>query len=157
MTYELLDGTKIDLGKLAPDERDYVAELRASCERDDADYFETLKKVKGADAIPTRVGRGALTREVLESVVYRVAVDVVNRLGIREGWILAPGVTEKPKGRREELMSVTEAADELGITRAAVHDALSEGRLAGQKIGNAWVVSRADVKAYAKRTGRKGA
>lgn len=154
MRHEMLDGTSVDLDGLTATERDYLAELAAACARPDADYFEALKKAKGPGS-PALQG-GKITAEALEHPVYRVANDIVARLGIREGWILAPGVTEKPTGRPEDLMSVTQAADELGITRAAVHDALREGRLKGQQIGNAWVLNRADVAAYRERVRSRG-
>lgn len=42
-----------------------------------------------------------------------------------------------------ELVSVTEAADILGVTRQAVLQRLDAGTLPGRRVGNAWVVQRA--------------
>jgi len=39
----------------------------------------------------------------------------------------------------------------LGISRAAVHQALSEGRLQGERVGNAWAIRRRIVEAYKPR------
>jgi excisionase family DNA binding protein len=43
------------------------------------------------------------------------------------------------------LVSVTEAAELLGVTRQAVLQRLESGSLPGTKVGNAWVVLRAAV------------
>jgi excisionase family DNA binding protein len=45
------------------------------------------------------------------------------------------------------LMSVTEAAAELGVSRQAVLQRLEAGSLPGTKVGNAWVVQAAAVHA----------
>lgn len=44
-----------------------------------------------------------------------------------------------------ELLSVTEAAAELGVTPQAVRQRLDSGSVRGVKVGATWVVSRAEV------------
>jgi excisionase family DNA binding protein len=46
------------------------------------------------------------------------------------------------------LLSVTQAATELGIHPDSLRQAIVQGRLAAQKIGHAWIVRRADLDAY---------
>jgi len=84
-----------------------------------------------------------------------VAGDIIDLAGVRQGYLLAPLATGV--GNADELVSLGEAAGLLGISRAAVHQALSEGRLQGERVGNAWAIRRRFVDAYQprprKRTG----
>jgi hypothetical protein len=53
-------------------------------------------------------------------------------------------------------VSVTQCAERHGITRAAIHAAISEGRLEATRIGHAWAIREADCSAYQPvRTGRE--
>jgi len=72
------------------------------------------------------------------------------RAGIAEGLILAP---EHEHQRNEipadrSLMSVTQAATTLGISRAAVHKAITQKRLPADRYGNVVLVSRDAVRRY---------
>lgn len=79
-----------------------------------------------------------------------MAADIATRAGIAEGLILAPEredqKTKIPADR--SLMSVTQAANTLGISRAAVHKAIQQERLAAQRYGNVILVSRQAVLRY---------
>ncbi|UNX55244.1 helix-turn-helix domain-containing protein [Georgenia sp. TF02-10] len=55
-----------------------------------------------------------------------------------------------------ELLSVTQAAEQLGTSRQAVLQRLETGSLAGQKVGNAWVVQRAAVDRREPRPAARG-
>lgn len=44
-----------------------------------------------------------------------------------------------------EFMSITDAADELDISRQRVHVLLKDGTLSGRMVGNAWIVCRESV------------
>lgn len=44
-----------------------------------------------------------------------------------------------------EFMSITDAADELNISRQRVHVLLKDGTLSGRMVGNAWIVCRESV------------
>lgn len=48
-----------------------------------------------------------------------------------------------------ELVSVTEAAALLGVSRQAVLQRLESGSLPGRKVGNAWVIQRPALPAHA--------
>ncbi|MBA3752745.1 MAG: helix-turn-helix domain-containing protein [Nitrospira sp.] len=54
----------------------------------------------------------------------------------------------------EKLLSLTEAADRLHITRQALHTALTEGKIPAQQVGRQWVLREADVDAYNPRAYR---
>ena len=51
----------------------------------------------------------------------------------------------------EELLSVAQAAEELGVTRRMVNQYCRNGRLKAQRVGRDWVIFRADLDAFAKR------
>jgi excisionase family DNA binding protein len=78
---------------------------------------------------------------------------VSTALAVAEGAQVAPvlGVEVLPTAEFDarnglapmpELVSVTEAADLLGVSRQAVLQRLESGSLAGQKVGNTWIVQR---------------
>ena len=48
-----------------------------------------------------------------------------------------------------ELLSTKEAAAMLGMTQETISRLISKGKLAGQKLGGFYVVTRASVEAYA--------
>lgn len=50
--------------------------------------------------------------------------------------------------RRMELISVTEAAKYLGISRQAVLSAIEEGRMAAKKVGRQWVIRKVELEKY---------
>ena len=45
----------------------------------------------------------------------------------------------------DSQISVTQAADELGVTRARVHALIAEGRLLASKIGTQYVINKKDL------------
>jgi excisionase family DNA binding protein len=51
-----------------------------------------------------------------------------------------------PTDEPDEL-SITEAAEILGVSRQAVHSLIKRGRLEARKVGNAWMISRNSVAA----------
>ncbi len=46
------------------------------------------------------------------------------------------------------MISVTQAADVMGITRAAIYKAIERGALEAIRIGNVTIVTRASANAY---------
>ena len=99
----------------------------------------------GPGAYPLKGGT-RVTREIHSSPLFRVAEDVADRAGIRQG-VLAPD----PVGARvptDEIMSVSEAAKALRITRSAVIKAARGGRIKGRKIGHTWALLCTSVRSY---------
>ncbi len=47
-----------------------------------------------------------------------------------------------------DIVSVTEAAKRLGVTRSAVIKAAQAGRIKGKKIGHTWALLRRSVETY---------
>ena len=50
-----------------------------------------------------------------------------------------------PNNEEAESVSITEAAELLGVSRQRVHVLLQNGQLEGRKVGNTWSVSRQSV------------
>jgi hypothetical protein len=144
--HELLDGEMVDTSGFSDAEHRFLKKLSDDGRRG-AGYFDLFRRVKGPRALP--LGGGRLTPEIARSPFYRVAHDIADRVGIKQGYLLPPDV-ERPVDRRVErgLPSLTEAAELIGISRPAAHQALVEGRLKGQRVGNAWAVLRADATAF---------
>jgi excisionase family DNA binding protein len=152
-TYELLTGERLDLSGLEKREAAFLDRLKADASEASADYFELLRRVKGREAIPLR-GR-PITPETARSPLYRAAHDIADRVGIEQGYVLRPDVDRTVAKPEAGLLSMTEAAELIGISRPAVHQALSEERLPGRRVGNAWVVRRSDAEAF--KRGRSNA
>ncbi len=146
--YELLNGEVLDLARLPPADRAFLAELSRDAAAE-GDYSDLLGRVKGPGAVPLRGGR--ITPDVAGSVLYRVAHDMADRVGIRQGLVLEPGVEVPDMDDEGGLLSLTEAADLIGISRAAAHQALRESRLRGLRVGTAWIVRRVDAESYQPR------
>ncbi|MHC4933965.1 MAG: helix-turn-helix domain-containing protein [Planctomycetota bacterium] len=144
MRYSLLDGVVVDLSKLPKRDLQFLVELQQRALQDE-DYFELERAVCGKGAYPLK-GSPRVTREIHDTLLFRVAEDIVDRVGIRQG-VLAPDAGE---GRvpTDDILSVTEAAKKLGITRSAVVKAVHAGRLKGKKIGRAWALLRRSVESY---------
>lgn len=75
---------------------------------------------------------GAAARKPLLAIEVMHAEEFDRRLGV---------------GPVPELASVTEAAEQLGVSRQAVLQRLEAGTLPGQKVGNGWVIPRAALQA----------
>ncbi len=152
-THKLLTGEVLSLSGLADSEREFLKRLSRDADRG-ADYFDLLRRVKGPKALPR--GGGPITSATATSVLYRVAHDIADRIGINQGYLLAPDIARSVNAEAD-LLSLTEAAEMIGITRPATHQALLEGRLSGQRVGNAWIVRRTDAEAFKRaRSSRAG-
>jgi excisionase family DNA binding protein len=141
-----LTGEELSLSKLTEAERGYLGELSGAA-ANGTDYFDLLRRVKGPKALPLR--GGPITPAIAASVLYRAAHDIADRVGIKQGYLLEPeAVSSVHVGRVANPLSLTEAAALIGITRPAAHQAVTEGRLRGHRVGNAWIIARADAESY---------
>ena len=146
--HKLLSGEMIVLDDLKARDSAFLKNLRRMA-KDGISFFE-LERVAIGPGSPALQGWSRVTREIVNSPLYRVAADIATRAGVAEGLILAP----EHEGQRTKipmdrsLMSVTQAANTLGISRAAVHKAIQHERLAAQRYGNVILVSREKVLRY---------
>lgn len=143
--YELLSGERVSIGWLSEADLKWLEQLKEDVEKG-ADYFILLKRVRGVSARPLK-GSDKLTQEVAQSALFRVASDIVERAGIRQGFSLPMGSgLETPD--EKPLVSASEAAEMIGISRAGVHLALTRGKLRGWKVGKMWVVDCNSASSY---------
>lgn len=148
--HTLLSGETVSLEALEVRDIAFLKNLQRMV-KDGISFFE-LERVAIGPGSPALQGWSRVTRAIVGSPLYRVATDIATRAGIAEGLILAPEHEDErnrvPADR--SLMSVTQAASALGISRAAVHKAIQQKRLAGQRYGNVILVSRDAVQQYKK-------
>jgi len=143
-TYRLLSGDVIDLGSLPKGDLAFLLDLQRRA-MEEEDYFDLERAVCGPDAYPLKGGQ-RVTRDVRKTPLFRVAEDVAYRVGIRQG-VMAPN-EDDDLVPTEGIMSVSEAAEELGISRSAVVKAAQTGRLKGRKIGRTWALVKRSVESY---------
>lgn len=145
---KLLSGETVPLKGVEAHEVAFLKNLQRMA-KSGVSFFEIERLAIGPGS-PALQGWSRVTPEIVSSPLYRVASDIATRAGIAEGLILAP----EHEGKRKEipadrsLMSVTQAANTLGLSRAAVHKAIQQKRLAAQRFGNVVLVSRDGVESY---------
>lgn len=144
MKYELLNGETMELSSLPMQDMVYLLDLMQRAMNDE-DYFDLERRVCGPGAYPLK-GNARVTHEIQASPLFRAAEDIVDRAGIRQG-VLAPDPGDK-RVPTVDIVSVTEAADTLGITRSAVVKAAQTGRIKGKKVGHTWALLRRSVESY---------
>jgi excisionase family DNA binding protein len=153
--HKLLSGETIALEDVEARDVAFLQNLQRMA-KSGISFFE-LERVAIGPGSPALQGWSRVTREIVSSPLYRLPADIATRAGIAEGLILAAEHEDKrsqiPADR--SLMSVTQAADTLGISRAAVHKAIQQKRLAAQRYGNVLLVDREAVLRY-KRERRQG-
>lgn len=151
-TYALLNGETVDLSGLSPAETAFLRELRRMAERE-ISYFEIARTAIGPGS-PALRGRQTIDRRTAATPLYLAAEDLATRTGIQQGLILAPEY-EHLRGRFPtdgSHISAAQAADFIGISRAAVYKAIHAGTLQALRIGNVTVVEKKSAVAY--RIGR---
>lgn len=142
--HTLLNGQIVDLSRLSRPDIQFLLDLMRRA-LEDEDYFVLERCVCGPGAYPLK-GSPRVTREIHGRPLFRVAEDIVDRAGIRQG-VLAPDPGDE-RAPTEEIVSVTDAAKALGITRSAVVKAAHAGRIKGKKIGHTWALLRGSVNGY---------
>ncbi|MFN7970978.1 MAG: helix-turn-helix domain-containing protein [Acidobacteriota bacterium] len=154
MKLRLLDGRDIDLVGVNEAGRRFLRDLR-EMDRSDVSYFEIYRAALGPGS-PALRGRNRVNRAIADSPLYLAARDIATRAGVRQGLILAPDQYSAGESAPTDasMMSVTQTADKIGITRAAVYKAIEAGRLEARRIGNVTVVARSAVQKYWERRKR---
>ena len=146
--YKLLDGREVDLGKLDARQRAFLAGLDKMA-RQDVSYFEVYRTALGPGS-PALGGRNRIDRKLAETPLYLAAQDMATRVGIAQGLILAPEHENQRSKAPDDasMISVTQAASLIGISRAAVYKAIDRDALDTLQIGNVTVVNRQSAEAY---------
>jgi hypothetical protein len=127
--YKLRDGSLIDVSKMPRAEQLYVAWL-AERLRGGAGYHELLVAVAAPGAYPLG-GKPLADAAVQETPLFRVASDILARAAETAGVMAAELQAAQPG----VYYSVTEAGKRLGISRAAIAQAIHEERLPAYRLG----------------------
>jgi excisionase family DNA binding protein len=139
------------LASLTPVERTFVRELQRLAKKGTS-YFELLRVAVGPGSVALG-GHVRITPERIAAPVYRVALDIATRAGVEQAILLHPTEQHALDAARREigaLLSVAQAAERIGISRAAVYQAISKGALETVQIGALTLVVLASAKAYRK-------
>ncbi len=168
-SYRLLSGVTVDLRQASPASRVFLLDLALRLAQGQG-YAELIQRVMQPDA-PIYDGLSPLAPQAQERPAARAARDLVYRAGVAEGAIEpspAESAVPLPLGLRalsglaalagdrpasnslttEDLVTVGEAMEMLGITRQAVINAVHSGRVRGEQHGKLWILSREDVLRY---------
>lgn len=150
-SHKLLSGEFVDLAEVEPHERAFLEKLEEMAKAG-LSYFDIERTAIGPGS-PALQGASRVTGEIMEQPVYRVAVDITTRAGVEQGLILAPDQEEQRKRipTNRSQMSVTQAADTIGISRVAVHKAIKEKRLIANQYGKVVLVDRKSVQEFKQR------
>lgn len=146
--HKLPSGETVHLKGVEAQELAFLKDLQRMA-KNGISFFEIERVAIGPGSAALQ-GWSRVMRAIAGSPLYFVAADIATRAGIAEGLLLAP----EHEGKRKEipadrsLMSVTQAAHTLGLSRAAVHKAIQQKRLAAQRFGNVVLVSRDAVLSY---------
>lgn len=127
--YKLRDGTAVDLRRLPPQETLFVAWLMERL-RAGARYHEMLVAIAAPGSFALG-GKPQVDDDVRQRPIFRIASDMLARAAERAGVPAAAAQDAQPG----VYHSVTEAARTLGISRAAVAQAIHEGRLPAYRLG----------------------
>jgi len=154
--HKLLSGETVGLEDVEARDLSFLKSLQRMA-TSGLSFFE-LERVAIGPGSPALQGWSRVTRQIVSSPLYRVAADIATRAGIAEGLVLAPEHEDKrsriPADR--SLVSVTQAANALGISRAAVHKAIQQKRLGAQRYGNVLLVDREAVLRYKRERSEGG-
>src|SRR2546428_10110214 len=119
----LLDGRIVDLRELDSREQAFLRDLQ-KMSRQRVSYFEVYRAATGPGS-PALRGRNRIDGQIVESPLYLAARDIATRAGIQQGLVLAPGhATSRAAAPKDaSMISATQAADLIGISRAPVDKA----------------------------------
>lgn len=148
--YTLLSGQQLSLGRMGESELAYLNDLKAVADSG-GNYFDLLREVRGPDSRVLADFGGQVTRGAAQATFFQVALDIVERLGIRQGRVLDP--SENQVDSTAKFVGMSEAARLIGKSRQAVHVALQKGKILGWRVGvgNTWVVDLKSALEYRAR------
>ena len=156
--YITLTEQRIDFSELTSEEKAFLGRIVKAYEASEA-YPNFVNKINAPGSLALGGGQW-VTEKVAASPLYRVCLDLADRLGIAQGFLaLGPNSSIEDTGfveRREpDYVSSEEAARLLGVTAEAIRKAIREKRIPARQVGRTYLVERQAVEAYAHRSGRE--
>jgi len=154
--YRLLTGERLSLGGLEDAELAYLQGLRARTDAGE-DYFDLLREVRGQGSPALASFGGRVTIGAAQSLFFRVALDIVERAGVRQGRVLDTSDCRPESPTR--FVSIADAAGKIGLSRQAVHRAIQKGKIVARferRLGygaSTWVVDLESAIRYGRDKG----
>ncbi len=156
--YIALNGERIDLSALSPEEKAFLGRIVKAYEKGEA-YPNFVNRINAPGSLSLQ-GSQWITEKVAASAIYRVCQDLADRLGIAQGFLAVgenssvedTGFIEQEEPR---YVSSDEAAKLIGVTAEAIRKAIREKRLPARRVGRTYLISRQAVDGYAARSGRQ--
>lgn len=150
--HTLISGEVLEF-EAGPQLADFLARVRVATNDPSVSLTELTELIYGEEnpllergIIP---GRGVVTKAAFENPAYHALLDLIDQKRIVMGEL-------NPEAAKDGYtMTVAEAADRLGVTTAAVRQAIGADRIDGEKVGGQWRVRPSSVEAYAS-TPRRG-
>lgn len=153
MQYTTTVGEMIDYDA-TPAEAAFLARVRAAAEDPGVAEGQLVELVYGLDNPVLEAGifpgRGAVTKAVFARPIYHVLLDLIDVKRIQHGTL------DPAAAAARYTMTVTEAADRLGVHASAVRQAVQAKKIAAQKQGGTWLLDPASVDAYRVTKGPAG-
>ncbi|MEX0781037.1 MAG: hypothetical protein WD557_00185 [Dehalococcoidia bacterium] len=128
-TYLTLGGQVLDLTNLAVEELAYLDECLTAYHSGES--FEDFSRDRTFSARnPALAPHARVNAQNVDHPLLRAVFDLEARLGIRDGVFgLAPGHDASTDPMTDTALAVTAAANEKGVTRETVYNAIERGEL----------------------------
>lgn len=153
-----LEGTRVPLAGLTAVQRKFLRGLERLAKKGTS-YFDVLEAAVGRGTVAME-GNGFITPRVISAPIYVIALDIATRVGVAQDLLLHPHDQKKLEDARKELgymLSVAQAAEHIGISRAAVYKAIDKGSLKAVQIGSLTLVVFTSANAYRKARSKRAA
>ena len=168
-SYRLVSGAVVDLRRVPAEARLFLSDLALRLAQGQG-YSELVGRVLAPDSL-IYGGQSPLAPGAHDLPAVAVGRDLVYRAGVAEG-VIKPSPSELaalPRGlrtardaqgelravetegtqlTREQIVTVGEAMNLIGITRQAVINAVRAGKVRGEQHGKLWLLARDDVLRY---------
>lgn len=145
-TYTLLSGEVLEYENPPSEVSDYLSKVKMAAHDPDISTGELIDLIYSADnpLLETGIipGRGVVTRDVQHHPVYQIMLDLLQQKRITEGEL------DRKAAESAHTMTVSEAAEKLGVSTSAVRQAIYNDRLAARKVDGQWRIYPDAVEAY---------
>lgn len=144
--YRLLSGEKLSIGWLSEKDMKFLEKLKEDAVNG-KDYFSLLKHIRGHNSYVLMNFNGLVTEEATQSILFKVASDIVERAGIRQGRVFRSESAPEAKN----LITASQACEVMDVARSSLHFLLTNGKVKGWKIGKLWFVDRESAENYSRK------
>lgn len=149
-----LAGEELTYPRPGPELEAFLARVRAAAEDPKVSEDGLIELIYGSEnpLLDHTIfeGRGAVTLEVFENPVYHVMLDLLDQKRVQAGSL------DLDRAAQRYTLTVSEAAEQLGISTSAVRQAIASKRLAAWKPGGEYLLDPHSVATYRDHVKRRG-